>query len=97
MFIFNATPHNKLILICDKVAYVAPPFKNLDFDATDVSIYGHQVTLRYAVSSPTNDPQWDISVYAKAAMQSKHCFVKRVQFNVERLALNCDTPVSNNF
>jgi hypothetical protein len=39
MFMFNVTPHNKLILICDNAAYVAPPFKNLDFDPTDVRTY----------------------------------------------------------
>jgi hypothetical protein len=36
--------------------------------------YVYTVMPRYAVPSLTNDPQWDISVYAKAVMQSKYSF-----------------------
>jgi hypothetical protein len=35
-FISDVSPHKKLMLICDNAAYVAPPFKNLDFDQIDV-------------------------------------------------------------
>jgi hypothetical protein len=56
MFMFKVTPHNKLILICDDAAYVAPPFKNLDVDPT----YKRTVMARYDVPSLIDDPQCDV-------------------------------------
>jgi hypothetical protein len=58
------TPHNKLILICDKAAYVTLLLKNLDLNLTDVSIglslYGYAAVCR----SVANNPQWDLDLFA---------------------------------
>jgi hypothetical protein len=43
------TPHNKLILICDKAANVTLLLKNLDLSPTDVSISLYTVMPRCAV------------------------------------------------
>jgi hypothetical protein len=61
MFMFNVTPHNKSILICDMSAYVMLLLKNFDFDPTDVRIYGHAaICADLMVPSLANDPQWNI-------------------------------------
>jgi hypothetical protein len=66
MFMFNVTPHNKLMLICDNAAYVAPPFKkNLDIDPTYRLTSVRRVKVctvmaRYAVPISNHDPQCDI-------------------------------------
>jgi hypothetical protein len=49
---FNVTPHNKLILICDKTAYVTLLIKNIDLNPTDVrvSLYGFAAVCRSVAS-----------------------------------------------
>jgi hypothetical protein len=54
---FNVTPHNKLILICDKASYIMPLVKNLDLNPTDVStvrisLYGYAAVGRSIANNP---------------------------------------------